>query len=69
MSSERSDPRSEQLNQIIADYLKAAESGEAPEREELIEQPLTQSGVDPIGTINRPALPSLGEFLERHGVQ
>jgi hypothetical protein len=38
MSSESSDPRSEQLNQIIADYLKVVESGEAPDRDELIEQ-------------------------------
>ena len=30
MSDAGSDPRSERLNQIIADYLKAVESGEAP---------------------------------------
>jgi membrane protein YdbS with pleckstrin-like domain len=37
MSGENSG-QSEQLNQIIAHYLKAVESGEAPDREELIER-------------------------------
>ena len=32
MPSESSNPRSEQLNQIIADYLKAVELGNAPDR-------------------------------------
>ena len=44
MSSESSDPLSEQLNKIIADYLKAVESGAAPDRDELMawlrQQPL-----------------------------
>ena len=38
MSSESNDPRSVLLNQVIAKYLAAAESGDAPDREELIRQ-------------------------------
>ena len=38
MSSESSDPHSLRLNQVIADYLAAVESGNAPDREELIRQ-------------------------------
>ena len=38
MSSESDDPRSVLLNQVIADYLAAVESGNGPDREELIRQ-------------------------------
>ena len=38
MTIEGGDPRSEQLNQIFADYLKAVESGKTPGRDELIQQ-------------------------------
>ena len=38
MSSEGNRPRSALLNQVIADYLAAVESGNAPDREELIRQ-------------------------------
>ena len=38
MSSRSGNPRGERLNRIIADYLNAVESGNAPDPNELIEQ-------------------------------
>ncbi len=38
MSGERSDDRSERLNQVIADYLAAVQAGEASGRDDFLSQ-------------------------------
>jgi hypothetical protein len=38
MPGDDTDARSQRLNQVIADYLKAAEPGKAPDRDALLEQ-------------------------------